>query len=93
MLDGFVQFLGEGELIIHNAEFDLKFLNAEMGLLGKPGLENFAVVDTVQMARGKFPGATASLDALCRRFGVDNSKRQSTGHSLMPNFWPKCIWN
>ena len=82
VLDGFVQFLGEGELIIHNAEFDLKFLNAEMGLLGKPGLENFMVVDTVQMARQKFPGAPASLDALCRRFGVDNSKRQVHGALL-----------
>jgi DNA polymerase-3 subunit epsilon len=80
--DDFVTFLGDGELIIHNAEFDLKFLNAELGLMAKPGLQDFAVIDTVRMARKKFPGAPASLDALCRRFGVDNSKRQVHGALL-----------
>ncbi|MCZ6885398.1 MAG: DNA polymerase III subunit epsilon [Alphaproteobacteria bacterium] len=80
--DAFVQFLGDGELIIHNAEFDLKFLNAEMALLEKAGLNDFKVIDTVRLAREKFPGAPASLDALCRRFGVDNSKRQVHGALL-----------
>ncbi len=80
--DAFVQFLGDGELIIHNAEFDLKFLNAEMALLEKSGLNDFKVIDTVRLAREKFPGAPASLDALCRRFGVDNSKRQVHGALL-----------
>ena len=80
--DAFVQFLGDGALIIHNAEFDLKFLNAEMALLEKSGLNDFKVIDTVRLAREKFPGAPASLDALCRRFGVDNSKRQVHGALL-----------
>ncbi len=82
VVEAFLEFLGDAELVIHNAEFDLKFLDAETALLGRPGFDKFKVVDTVDLARRKFPGAPASLDALCRRFGVDNSERQIHGALL-----------
>jgi DNA polymerase-3 subunit epsilon len=80
--DDFIAFLGDGDLVIHNAEFDLKFLNAELALIDRPPLEGFTIIDTVALARRKFPGAPASLDALCRRFGVDNSGRELHGALL-----------
>lgn len=79
--EDFLQFIDGARLIIHNAAFDLKFLNAELARLGKPALRN-EVVDTVAMARRKFPGSPASLDALCRRFGIDNSSRTLHGALL-----------
>ena len=82
VLESFLEFLGDGSLVIHNAEFDLKFLNTEMARIERPGLEDFNVVDTVALARRKFPGASASLDALCRRFGIDNSERELHGALL-----------
>jgi DNA polymerase-3 subunit epsilon len=78
----FLDFIGDATLVIHNAEFDLKFLNAELGLLGFPALVSSRAIDTVSMARRKFPGAPASLDALCQRFGIDNSKRTYHGALL-----------
>ena len=75
---GFLQFIGDDALVIHNADFDMKFLNAELALLGQNKLPN-PVVDTLAMARKRFPGSPASLDALCRRFGVDNSNRDLHG--------------
>ncbi|MDH3242168.1 MAG: DNA polymerase III subunit epsilon [Alphaproteobacteria bacterium] len=80
--DDFLNFIEDGALVIHNAEFDLKFLNAELALIGRPPLDGFEVVDTVALARRKFPGAPASLDALCRRFGIDNSDRDLHGALL-----------
>jgi DNA polymerase-3 subunit epsilon len=80
--EDFIAFLGDGDLVIHNAEFDLKFLNAELALIDRPPLEGFTIIDTVVLARRKFPGAPASLDALCRRFGVDNSGRELHGALL-----------
>lgn len=80
--EDFIAFLGDGDLVIHNAEFDLKFLNAELALIDRPPLQGFTVIDTVALARRKFPGAPASLDALCRRFGVDNSGRELHGALL-----------
>ncbi|MBL6957415.1 MAG: DNA polymerase III subunit epsilon [Rhodospirillales bacterium] len=80
--DDFVDFIGDATLIIHNAEFDMKFLNAELDRLGKPALPMEQTVDTVRMARQKFPGAQANLDALCRRFGIDNSGRDLHGALL-----------
>ncbi len=80
--EDFIAFLGDGDLVIHNAEFDLKFLNAELALIGRPPLDGFTIIDTVALARRKFPGAPASLDALCRRFGVDNSARELHGALL-----------
>lgn len=78
----FIQFVGESTLVIHNAAFDMKFLNAELKTLGHPGLPMSQSLDTVAMARRKFPGAPASLDALCRRFGIDNSAREKHGALL-----------
>ena len=79
----FLDFIGtDSRLVIHNAAFDMKFLNAELGWVGLPVIEQARALDTVMMARRKFPGAPASLDALCRRFGVDNSGREKHGALL-----------
>ena len=76
-----LEFIGDAQLVIHNAQFDIGFLNAELERVGKPKLVN-AYVDTVSMARKKFPGQRASLDALCERFGIDNSSRTKHGALL-----------
>ncbi len=78
----FVEFIGDAKLVIHNAAFDMKFLNFELGKLGYPAMPMDRAIDTVLMARRKFPGAPASLDALCRRFGIDNSARTLHGALL-----------
>lgn len=78
----FLEFIGEDKLVIHNAEFDMRFLNAELKTLGKPQLPMARAIDTLQIARRKYPGAPASLDALCRRFGIDNSERSYHGALL-----------
>lgn len=79
----FLEFVGaDSRLVIHNAAFDMKFLNAELKSAGLPLLANDRALDTVAMARRKFPGSPASLDALCRRFGVDNSARDKHGALL-----------
>ncbi|MDC3174189.1 exonuclease domain-containing protein, partial [Candidatus Pelagibacter sp.] len=70
----FLEFIKDKKLIIHNAEFDLAHLNNELNLLGKKRINN-EIVDTLILARDKFPGSPASLDALCKRFRIDNSKR------------------
>ncbi len=72
--DEFIKFIEGKKLIIHNAEFDLAHLNNELKLFGKKPLEN-EVVDTLVLARDKFPGSAVSLDALCKRYKIDNSKR------------------
>jgi DNA polymerase-3 subunit epsilon len=78
----FLDFIGDAGFVIHNAEFDLKFLNWELRNIGRDNLGAHPVVDTVLLARKKFPGAPASLDALCRRFGIDNSARTVHGALL-----------
>lgn len=78
----FLDFVGDDPLVIHNAAFDLGFLNAELAKLGFAPLDAGRTVDTVQLARQRFPGAQASLDALCRRFGIDNSHRTRHGALL-----------
>ena len=78
----FLKFIGAAPLVIHNAAFDMKFLNAELGWMGLPHLPQDRAVDTLAIARKKFPGSPASLDALCRRFGIDNSKRTLHGALL-----------
>ena len=72
--DEFLEFIKNKRLIIHNAEFDLSHLNNELKLYGKEEINN-EIVDTLTLAREKFPGSQVSLDALCKRFGVDNSRR------------------
>ena len=73
--DDFLRFIKDKRLIIHNAEFDLSHLNNELKIIGKNKIEN-EVVDTVSLARNKFPGSQNSLDALCKRFRIDNSRRK-----------------
>ena len=76
----FLQFIKDKKLIIHNAEFDLAHLNNELNLLGKKKINN-EIIDTIILARDKFPGAPVSLDALCKRFRIDNSRR--TQHTAL----------
>lgn len=78
----FLDFVGDAKLVIHNAAFDMKFLNAELGWVDKPLLPMDQAIDTLMIARRKFPGSPASLDALCRRFGIDNSSRTLHGALL-----------
>ena len=80
--DAFLDFVDGGTLVIHNAAFDMKFLNWELANARKRQLPTDRVVDTLTMARRKFPGSPATLDALCRRFGVDNSNRTLHGALL-----------
>jgi DNA polymerase-3 subunit epsilon len=80
--DSFLEFVEESTLVIHNAEFDLGFINAELERLGRAPVAAERAVDTVRVARRKFPGAPASLDALCRRFQIDNAERTLHGALL-----------
>lgn len=73
--DDFLNFIDGKRLIIHNAEFDLSHINNELEIIGKKKLKN-EIIDTLVLARNKFPGSSTSLDALCRRYRIDNSKRQ-----------------
>ncbi|MDB4846633.1 DNA polymerase III subunit epsilon [Candidatus Pelagibacter sp.] len=74
IVDDFLNFIENKTLIIHNAEFDLSHLNNELKLLGRNSIKN-TVIDTLSLARDKFPGSSISLDALCKRYRIDNSKR------------------
>ncbi len=89
----FLAFIGEAKLVIHNASFDMRFLNAELTALGHRRLPDDQAIDTLIIARNRFPGAPASLDALCRRFGVDNSGRVKHGACWTASCWPRSIWN
>ena len=81
VVDDFLDFIENKRLVIHNAEFDLSHLNNELALLGKKKLNSENVVDTLALARDKFPGSPISLDALCKRYRIDNSKR--TQHTAL----------
>ena len=78
----FLDFIGDAKLVIHNAAFDMKFLNAELRWLNMPQIDYDRAIDTLEIARKKFPGSPASLDALCRRYGIDNSARTLHGALL-----------
>jgi DNA polymerase III subunit epsilon len=78
----FLDFIGQSQLVIHNASFDMKFLNFELARAGLPTIPPAQATDTLLIARQKYPGSPASLDALCRRFGVDNSMREKHGALL-----------
>ncbi len=82
IVDKLLEFIGDAPLVIHNAEFDMKFLNAELGLLKREALSLERAIDTVRLARQRFPGVPASLDALCKRFGIDNTQRALHGALL-----------
>ena len=79
LVDDFLNFIGDDPMVIHNAPFDMGFINAELERCGKPSLPMDRAIDTLVMARKKFPGGQASLDALCRKFGIDNSHRDLHG--------------
>ena len=81
VVDEFLSFIEDKRLVIHNAEFDLSHLNNELVLLGKKKLNSENTIDTLALARDKFPGSPISLDALCKRYKVDNSKR--TQHTAL----------
>ncbi|WP_298840842.1 DNA polymerase III subunit epsilon [uncultured Roseobacter sp.] len=78
----FLDFIGDAKLVIHNAAFDIKFLNAELKWMNLPQIPWEQAIDTLAIARKRFPGSPASLDALCRRFGIDNSSRTLHGALL-----------
>ena len=81
VVDDFLNFIENKRLVIHNAEFDLSHLNNELALLGKKKLNSENTIDTLALARDKFPGSPISLDALCKRYQIDNSKR--TQHTAL----------
>ena len=74
--DEFLEFIAEKKIIIHNAEFDIGHLNNELSLINKKNISKENVIDTLELARNKFPGSGISLDALCKRYRVDNSRRK-----------------
>lgn len=80
--DKFLDFIADDPVIIHNAAFDVKFLNFELNVLGRPPLNSSNIVDSLAIARKKFPGSPASLDALCKRFNIDLSRRTKHGALL-----------
>ena len=75
IVEDFLSFINGKRLIIHNAEFDLAHLNNELGLIGKDKINN-EIIDTLSLSREKFPGSSVSLDSLCKRYGIDNSRRK-----------------
>ncbi len=79
--EDFVNFIKDKKIIIHNASFDLSFLNYELKLINKGPISKSSVIDTLEIARSKYPGSQNSLDALCKRFNIDNTKREK--HSAL----------
>ena len=82
IVDGFLAFIGDSKLVIHNADFDVRFMNAELARLGLATIDMDRVVDTLALARKKHPGAPNSLDALCDRYRIDRSRRVRHGALL-----------
>ena len=82
IIDEFLSFIKNDSIIIHNADFDLKFLNYELSLCGLNNIEN-NIIDTLSIARSKYPGSSVSLDSLCKRFDVDLNEREEKGHGAL----------
>src|SRR5208282_85541 len=79
IVDLFLDFIGQDPIVAHNADFDVRFINAEMERVGRSPIGNDRVIDTLALARRKHPGASNSLDALCARYGIDRSRRSKHG--------------
>ena len=82
IVDDFLAFIGDSPLVIHNAEFDMKFINAELSWIHREPIPMDRAIDTLLIAKRKFPGSRVNLDELCRRFGIDNTKRTKHGALL-----------
>jgi len=82
VVEEFLEFLGDAALVIHNASFDLKFVNSELHRVGKPAIPHARAIDTIEIAKSKIPGARYSLDELCKRFAIDLSARTKHGALL-----------
>jgi DNA polymerase III subunit epsilon len=82
IVEELLEFLGDATLVIHNASFDLKFVNHELARVNKPPIPHHRAIDTIEIAKSKIPGARYSLDELCRRFGIDLSARSKHGALL-----------
>tara|TARA_B100000686_G_C16616117_1_gene876548 strand:- start:199 stop:900 length:702 start_codon:yes stop_codon:yes gene_type:complete len=82
IIDDFISFLADSPIVAHNAQFDINFINKELEIANFPELKNQKIIDTLAIAREKFPGAQASLDALCKRFNIDNTQRVKHGALL-----------
>lgn len=82
IVSSFLEFLSDSVIIIHNADFDLGFINHELSLLGQAAIQYERVIDTLKMARKKYPGSPASLDALCKRFNINLEERDKHGALL-----------
>jgi DNA polymerase III subunit epsilon len=82
VVEDFLEFIGDAALVIHNASFDLKFVNSELHRAGKPPIPHARAIDTIEIAKAKIPGARYSLDELCRRFSIDLSGRTKHGALL-----------
>ena len=82
IIDEFLSFIKNDSIIIHNADFDLKFLNYELSLCGLNNIQN-NIIDTLSIARSKYPGSSVSLDSLCKRFDVDLNERKEKGHGAL----------
>ena len=82
MADAFLEFIGDAALVIHNASFDLKFINSELHRVGKPPIPAARAIDTIEIAKAKLPGARYSLDELCKRFAIDLTARTKHGALL-----------
>jgi DNA polymerase-3 subunit epsilon len=82
LAEDFLAFIGDAPLVIHNASFDLKFINSELHRVGKPPIPHARAIDTIEIAKSKIPGARYSLDELCKRFGIDLSSRTKHGALL-----------